>query len=565
MLAYYGGSPGVNMSGPAPAPPAADPVAAYYGPPPPPAPPAPPVAAEPPMPPAFPPPPPPAPRDPQSFTRHHVSGVPTGPTERDNREFDIYKAKLEAQPKPAPRPAGGAGAPSGLQKNVDAANKHLLGTYDDERALLERGGQARAAAHVMQADRHAEISRMQEEDAAIAHLEEQQAQEGFAAQMKEAQDQLAQVREQKIDPLKSFKGQGADFAFAAILSAVGAGIYQGLKGGENMFLKELNDIIDRSMLAQEKNIKNQKDAALDKVNLLQQQRAIFKDHQVAELQFRNMHYEAAKTQLLSDAARSDVDLEKIEAEQKAKLLEREQAALQKAIAERALAAQQAAAAAAAAQQRAMRKEAIDNQFRLMEIGIKQTEAEAKLAEHGGKDAQRFIATGRGEDGNPVGYLGRNPETAAKEEDGRKARAELLSEIDSALALREETGTLGRTLNREGALKLWTPEWQEKVRSKGSRIMLKANKAAGAGTIDSGTIPMLEKLVGELDTAGSGADVRLRELRDQIDRENAADARTVAGQQVQKVIGPDGREHIVPLGGQNAPHNPRTIAREPVGR
>jgi hypothetical protein len=571
-LAYYSGTPGVNMSAPP------DP-AAYFGaaptipaaPPPAPPPldvPLPPGVAPPPpdpaLPPAFPPPPPGPPAEPEvPFGPPPPPKPLASPTPKEDAEFEAYKAGLAASPKPSPRPAGGGGGPGKLQKDVNEANKRLMGVYDDERALAGRAGDVRATHNVLAADRHAEIARMQEEDAAIARLEESSAQETFASQMKEAQDQLAQVREQKIDPMGWKKGKGAGFDFMLILGAVGAGLYQGLRGGENQFLKELNIVIDRNISTQEKNIRLKKDAIGDQLNLLQQQRSIFKDHQVAEMQARNLYYEAAKTHLLEEAERSDVELAKVEAEQKAKAIEKEQSMLQKAIAEKALATSQAQAAAAASAARAARKEAIETNLKLLEIGIKNKEADAKLAEHGGKDAQRFVATGQDPEGNPIGYMARNPETAAKEEEGRKAREELISEIDSALAIREEQGRLGRTLGRQFA---WTePKWQSDLRSKGATIMAKANKAAGMGTIDAGTIPILEKLVGQIDSADDSGSYKLQEMRAQLQRANEADARVVAGAQAKKVVGPDGREQVVPLGGQNAPHNQRAVPRTPVGR
>lgn len=328
------------------------------------------------------------PREPVAYARDMASGVPTGPTERDNREFDIYKAKLESSQKAA-APRTGAGGPSKLQKNVDEANRHLLGTYDDERALALRSGQVKSAHDVMIAERQGELARLQEDDAWAARAEEADAQGRFDEQLKQVSQQLDDVRAQKIDPMKWKEGKGIGFDFLMVLGAVGAGMYQAVHGGENQFIKELNTVIDRSISTQEKDIRQQRDAAGDQLNLLGQQRSIYKDHQVAELQARNLFFESAKTKLLEDAAHSDVELEKVESEQKAKAIEREQATLQKAIAERALATAQAQAAAAGAQARAARKEAIETQLKLIEFGLKEKEIEAKNAGKTSEQSQKL--------------------------------------------------------------------------------------------------------------------------------------------------------------------------------
>jgi hypothetical protein len=69
----------------------------------------------------------------------------------------------------------------------------------------------------------------------------------------------------------------------------------------------------------------------------------------------------------------------------------------------------------------------------------------------GGRAARFVATGSDRDGKPTGFLARSPEEAAKKEAVLTSGADILTNLDRALKVREETGPVGRTLNREGAL------------------------------------------------------------------------------------------------------------------
>lgn len=392
---YYAGTPGVNMS-PAGevAPVAADPVAAYYGPPAPPPPPpmtagpAPlptedpsavvqPMASAPPVPvmsggPArqpvaferngLPGDPYAAPRNPESFARTMTSGVPVGP-----------------------RGGGGGVGDFGVKK----ANEALLGSYDDQKAARAREGNARADMISMSGDRLGELARQKEEDAAIARAEEDAQNQRFDEHMSELERQRADLRAKKID-VNAFMDEHEGMGFLSVLGGMMGGLYQGLtKSTRNSFIDELDVQIDRWMGAQEKNIANESKSLEQGANLLREQRAIFKDHQLTKLATRQLGYEAARDYLESEKAGAESEIEAARADQGIAEINTRQKQLDRDIKTAARNEARAAAAAQAAAARAAAKEARENALKLYELDIKKLEAQGKAGKERRGDMQEL--------------------------------------------------------------------------------------------------------------------------------------------------------------------------------
>lgn len=258
-------------------------------------------------------------------------------------------------PATAPKPAGGGGGPVNADPyGIKAAQKAMLGSYGQEADALRMGAQGQIAQNEHTSALAQELARRQEEDAAIAHQEQEQAQQHFDAQMAVAQQQLDDVRDQKIDPKRLMHDTGSKVL--AIVGGLIGGLYQGLtKQAENPFLNDLNKAIDRDIAAQEKDIANSREGVGMQLNLLAQQRAQFKDTQTAKLQIRNMAYEAAKQQIAAEAQRYESPMVQARADQAIAQVSRQQAQLQEQIGK----SLQAQAAAGAAQSVAAKKQMME--------------------------------------------------------------------------------------------------------------------------------------------------------------------------------------------------------------
>jgi hypothetical protein len=231
---------------------------------------------------------------------------------------------------------------------VKGAREKVLGTFDKEAAGTERIATMQEDAAFMLGEKRAEQAREREEDAAIARIEQEKADRDFEAKFAEAQRQLDDVRAKKVDPSRHMRDSGV--AFMSVLGGILGGAYMGLnRMDKNPFLENLNREIDRDIDVQQREIDNGRQAASDRLNLVAQQRAVFKDSQLAKLQARNLYYEAAKESLAADAAKYEGRIEAERARMGITALERAQGDLDRQWKEQAakLASQQAAAGAAA--------------------------------------------------------------------------------------------------------------------------------------------------------------------------------------------------------------------------
>ncbi len=474
-----------------------------------------------------------------------------------------FGAKMAPAANPAPRTwgSGGPAAPS----EGSTLQKDMLGTLEGDKELTRDIGQADQQRADLLTGRGMELAEQKKRDQLDAQLRAADEAVRFRTYQEETQRQLDDVKSQVIQPNRAYSDTGSKMM--AVLGGLMGGLYQGInKLQSNPFIDQMNKVIDRDIAIQQADIATKKGAVSERKSLLADMRLTYKDEALAKAQAKNLYFEAAKEHLLAEAATYDSPIIRAKVEMAVNGISREQQKLRLEQLQREAAARASAAAAASAAAEKQRKNDLDERKVRVEEANANTAARKVEGETDGKTGERFVATGKDKEGNPTGYLAHTTVVAGEKEGAREARAELLAELQTALAIRKEAGTVGRTLNRSNPndlVQLYTPEWQVKIRQQGAVIKGLANKAAKFGTIDAGTVPLLEAMAGDLESRGGESDVRLQGMIDKIGRSEAVAANSAGGQTGTMVVGRDGKQHFVPSGGQNAPTNQRTVARESV--
>lgn len=318
----------------------------------------------------------------------------SGPTPEDDAAFAAFKSGLAASPASHQQHVAGSNSHASTDPfGLHAAQEGVLGTYDAEKRAISDEAQAERTKASMLADAHETQAREREEDAAIARQEHRVASEHMQSQMDQVQKQLDAVRSKKIDPGRYMANHNK---IAALVGAVIGGLYQGLNHTqENPFLSDLNKRISEDIDAQKTQIANARNAIQGRMNLLSQMRAVYKDDEVADLQARNVMYEAAKDRIQAEAARYNDPATAARAEQAINAVDRQQKEIQLGLANAAQRSAQARAAAAAQAARAAKAEAHRRQVEAIkleqknrELDIKEREAQGKA----GKEQRSQLAT-----------------------------------------------------------------------------------------------------------------------------------------------------------------------------
>lgn len=137
---------------------------------------------------------------------------------------------------------------------------------------------------------------------ALEHLTEQQF-EALGRRVQSLQDQIKEVSSRKVDPNRVFSNAGTLGTIGAAL-AIGFGTYhQALYGGENTPLNIINSAIQRDIEAQVADINNAQQGVQASSNLLNQQFAIFRNHQDAVSSAMAIQQRFAATRLEALAVR----------------------------------------------------------------------------------------------------------------------------------------------------------------------------------------------------------------------------------------------------------------------
>lgn len=511
---------------------------------------------------------PPAPSGPApSFARSGPQSdlepsAPAAPTDASKAAAAALAHYGGAGKKSAPS-GGGGGFSSGPRKPSDYEKgvAGLRGSYDEEKGAIQRGATAEEDRSALIAQGAQEAAQRKAEDAAIQQMEAANAAKHFDDYSAETQRQIDDVRSQKIDPNRLYADAGSAF-LAAIGGALG-GMYQGLNHlSSNPFLDQMNKNIDRDIAVQEKNLQTKKEGIGERRNMLSEMRATYKDDALAKLQAKNLYYEAAKESLAADASTYDSPIIQSRADQAITALSREQSKLD--INEAIKKAAAAQAAGAAAEHR--RQIDFDNALKLhgARVEDRKLDIEAgKAADAPGGSAERFVATGKDAAGNPIGYLGRNAKEAEERETATIAAQKLLKQIDRVQQIRNEQGGLGRAFS-EGAHGVYDTKAANELAVLESDMTTTMAQSAHLGALSDSDRQLLTAKIRNLNSVGGGADERLDELRRIAQSGLQAERESAAGARATKVVGADGREHVIVNGAQNAPTNDRTTPRERVG-
>ncbi len=244
-------------------------------------------------------------------------------------------------PKPKGGGVGGPRGPSAYERGV----KGLRGTYDEDKAAMQRGATAEEDRSDLIASGAQDIARQKQDDEMMQRLEAANAAKTFADYSSETQRQIDDVRAKTINPNRAYADTGS--AVTAVIGGLMGGIYQGLNHlSNNPFIDQMNKTIDRDIAAQETDLRTKKEAIGERKGLLADMRATYKDEALAKIQARNLYYEGAKEELMAQAATYDSPAIQARVDQGIQAINREQSKLDINEAIRKAAAAQAAGAAA---------------------------------------------------------------------------------------------------------------------------------------------------------------------------------------------------------------------------
>lgn len=453
-------------------------------------------------------------------------------------------AAVPAPAEPPPQPAARPAAPmQGGGMGVDARGARVLGTYDAEKDAIQRKTEAEISRDQTVAQDRMVAEQQHRDGLADQAQADKEASDNFNREMSELRAERAKIAEMKVDPKRLMKSDPS-LAVGAIIGGALGGFFQGMTGGrENQVLSMIERKIDKDVSEQERLINERKGANAASMTALSELRSKYKDERTASLQLKSLQLESIKSTIDARAQALGTDVARANADTLLAGIDRKQAELDRQMAEERKRAAAAAAAAKAAAALRERQQNFENSLKLAELDTKRMEAGGKAAEKLDKEAARFVATGQDKDGKPTGFLARSPEEAAKKEAKLRAINNMRGLINRALEVRANTGTVGRWLNREGALGLWTPEWQNQIRSikAGTDLTLKDVKEAGA--LDKGLQEVAGKFTGDLESRGSSGDESLREALRQLDAEEANTKQGAAGQVAAKTTDEAGNERV----------------------
>ncbi len=248
-----------------------------------------------------------------------------GTTPAEDRAFRDLVAGMPDPNKPKAAPGAGPSGPSGPSA-IDKATKALRGTFDEDKAAIQRGANAETDRAALMAQGSGELARQKMDDEAGRQVEASTAAQHFADYQAETQRQIDAVRQKTIQPNRAYADTGS--AVTAVIGGVLGGIYQGLnKLQSNPFLDQMNKTMDRDIAAQEADLATAKGAIAERKGMLADMRTTYKDEALAKLQARNLYYEGAKEQLAAEAATYDSPAIQARADQAISAISREQAKL----------------------------------------------------------------------------------------------------------------------------------------------------------------------------------------------------------------------------------------------
>jgi hypothetical protein len=330
-----------------------------------------------------------------------------------------------------------------------------VGSFDTQMAAQQHIAEAEAEKARQVGIHAAELAQRRQEDLNydVAHAEETN--KRLDASIAETQRQIDDVRSKKVNPL-GFMGEDERAGIIAVVGGVFGGLAQwgmGLK--TNPFLDSLDRMIDRQVSVDERNLDRQQTGLNQKMNLLQQQRALYGDDRTSRLQYKNLMYEAVKDQLAAEAQQYDSPLYTARAENAIGELERGQAMLQKQLGEQLRSQAMAGASQALARQREVIGVYRDVYDKALAAGLAPSQAEFEAKRQVGilyAPGSQGERPPEADQGFALGKSGRE-KIAAERYDAQSTSDEFNSQVDALKkhpAITEDHGIASGALQHLGA-------------------------------------------------------------------------------------------------------------------
>lgn len=340
-------------------------------------------------------------RQPTSFTRdledqpQHVELKPLAAGPELTLPETPTLAGMRAPPKASGGyGSGGGGGMAGLASAFRQAQTNQLGTLNAQQDLVERGGELAgeridATAHLAELN-----SARKQRDAEVLAEHQAKVQEKHDAFLARNQQLADEIGSEKIDPSRVF----ADKGMGEKVSLMIAGALSGFAGQGPQFMQRMDNMISEGVKAQMANVDNKKAKLQARQNLFGQMMAESGDRRTAELQTKQLMWEAAKQEMDARASRLGIPEVTNNADQHRNAIEADRInPLRVQMTGAALQAAQAQAAAAAAAQRASEHEAWTRAMQVGDMGLKRDELQLKRDQF---DAEN------GKDGTGLGKAGR---------------------------------------------------------------------------------------------------------------------------------------------------------------
>ena len=306
---------------------------------------------------------------PGAFSRPAVPGGPQGAVQFQLKRPDVA------------RPMGGGGIDplTGLSRDVKSTTQGYLGSMQEGRDAVDSKGIVDAEVTRQNADLETQAALEKQQMAKDAEEVEKDAQSRLTAFNEQNAKMSQEIGEQKVDPKKFFKDQGAA---GQVLIGIGAslgGFLQGMRGGgPNEFMQQLNTFVDRDIAAQQGAIDNKKTALSARQNMFGQLLSQTGDRRVAAMQLRQFQLEGAKQMLTAQATRNGIPSQLAETQIKVKAIDQDIAKTKQVIAQTAY--DKAKAEAAAAQGARKAEEERAWQHKMQERKMGQEDRQLDIAE-----------------------------------------------------------------------------------------------------------------------------------------------------------------------------------------
>lgn len=468
---------------------------------------------------------------------------------------------MSVPPAPAPKATPKPAASSGGVSVPSFANERnaLYGTFPREQQAIQDLADAQKAKNDALAAGMAVVGADQVQHAKQMQLQAAQQDQIFKAYQDETQKQLDLVRSRQVDPGRLMKDGG--MKLAALIGGVLGGLYQGINHLQsNPFLDDLHSTIQHDIGLQEQEIQRDTNAVAERKNLLANMMAVYKDKTAAEAATYGLYLEGFKTQLQSEVQQYDSPAIQARAAAAMNGVNRQFASLK--LNDKMQDA--ARAAAAAAFQRAQAQKAFENMLKYEEMvsGRLKALGAGEKTQRGLSLNERFVPMMQDPQNPGVvhGYLARNAEEAINTTKQLYNLKQLNALANQALAIRAEEGMLGRATNNP-LIELYTPEWKTKIREKEQQLVGAIKEGDKLGALDNGVERFVKPITGNLDSVGTSADIKLRELIDTTNQKMQMLSQQLGGQQAVKLPGEDIRMVGGVYAGPNAETGSLGVRRE----